>query len=367
MKITGAALHAYRLPLRAAWASAAGGFAVREGWLLRLTSADGHCGYGDCAPLPMSGTETAERAEAVLQTYAYKLIGRPTAGALATLEEVARYRTPAARCAVETALLDLLAQDAGRLLADYLRGSAGARTVAVNAALGSLRSCSTQALAAARAAGFDVVKLKVGSAPLAEEISHLRAIAGQLPAGMRLRLDANRAWHEAQAQAFLAACSDLPIEMLEEPLADPRPDALCRLQARCAFPLALDESLATFDPAVIFAAPPVRCLVLKPQRSGGLLPALALARRAAVAGLACVATSSVDSACGVLAAAHLAAALGNDLTHGLATSTWLSADTGLPPRIAGGRLQLPNATGLGFVPGRELVFCDCAAGPPRPL
>jgi o-succinylbenzoate synthase len=356
VQITGAALHAYRLPLRAAWTSAAGGFTVREGWLLRLSRADGHCGYGDCAPLPMSGTETPERAAAALQAYADQLIGRPTADALATLDAAAGSRTPAARCAVETALLDLLAQDAGRPLTDYLRGGTGARTVAVNAALGGLLSCDAPALTTARADGFDVVKLKVGSAPLAAEIAQLRAIAAQLPTGMRLRLDANRAWDAAQAEIFLAACADLPIEMFEEPLADPQPDTLRRLQARCAFPLALDESLATFDPALLFAAPPVRRLVLKPPRIGGLLPALALARRAAAAGLACVVTSSVDSACGVLAAAHLAAALDNGLAHGLATSVWLAADTGQTPRVAGGRLQLPDATGLGFVPGPELVF-----------
>jgi L-alanine-DL-glutamate epimerase-like enolase superfamily enzyme len=70
----------------------------------------------------------------------------------------------------------------------------------------------------------------------------------------------------------------------------------------------------------------------------------------------CVVTSSIDSACGVLAAAHLAAALDNGLAHGLATSSWLTADTGTPPTITNGRLALPDTPGLGFVADNTLDF-----------
>ncbi|MFZ2853706.1 MAG: enolase C-terminal domain-like protein, partial [Rhodocyclaceae bacterium] len=255
---------------------------------------------------------------------------------------------------------DLLAQAADLPLADYLRGTAGKRQIAVNAALGALLQANEYAILRACTEGFPVLKLKVGMAPVADEIARLRQIAARLPAGHLLRLDANGAWCESDAERFLAACNGLPIEMVEEPLAnplaDPRFDVLRRLQANCRFALALDESLAGGNPQAIIAASPVRRLILKPPRSGGLLPALALARQAASAGMHCVVTSSVDSACGVLAAAHLAAALDNDLAHGLATSSWLAADTGTPAPIASGRLTLPGQAGLGFTPTPGLAF-----------
>jgi len=356
VKITAVELHHYRLPLRAEWATSAGGLAMRVGWLLRLTSNDGRCGYGDCAPLPASGTETPEAAEAALRAYARELIGRPAAEALTALDDPAGCRTPAARCAVETALLDLLSQATNLPLADYLHGAACPREITVNAALGGLMQGRAEDLRAAAAAGFGVFKFKVGIAPLAEEIARLRHVATQLPPGLLLRLDANRAWDEAQAVGFLSACAGLPIDMIEEPLADPQPDTLRRLQARCPFALALDESLASCAPEVLITAPPVRRLVLKPPCIGGLLPALALARRTTAAGLECVVTSSVDSACGVLAAAHLAAGLGNGLAHGLATASWLAEDTGTAPSITAGRLSLPATPGLGFVPRPGLFF-----------
>lgn len=363
MRLAAARLQPYALPLRAAWRTAAGALVERRGWLLRLASVDGLHGHGDCAPLPASGTEDAARAEAALAALLRGIVGRTVSEALAALPP-APGDAPAARCAVECALLDLAAQAAGHPLAEALRGAPAARSVAVNAALGALIDVDAATLRAAVAQGFTVLKLKVGTAPPGQEIARLRTLAAALPAGVRLRLDANRAWPASVAAEFIAACGDLPLDMLEEPLADPRADALADLQAAAAFPLALDESAPCRPDDPFFAAPPVRRLVLKPPRLGGLRPALALARRAAGAGLACVVTGSIDSACGLLAAAHLAAALatdtpaprdgrraaGQELAHGLATADWLAADLGQAPRARDGRLHLPAGPGLGFWP-----------------
>lgn len=360
MRITAARLHAYRLPLRAAWASAAGGFAQRAGWLLRLETAAGLIGYGDCAPLPAIGTEPAEAARAALDAWGQGLPGQDVHAVLAALEG---FTTPAARCALECALLDVLAQAEGVPLFRRLARAPGAaiaaegtRAVPVNAALGALIRLGDEELASAVNAGFPALKLKLGVGGVEEESARLHDLAARLPPGVRLRLDANRAWDAGSAARFLAGCADLPVEALEEPLAVPEPAALRRLQAGCHFPLALDESWPAFDPATLFADPPVRRLVLKPPRLGGLRPALTVALRAGRAGMQCVVTSSIETACGVLAAAHLAAALDNGLAHGLATSAWLAADTGAPPEVCGGRLVLPGRPGLGFVPHAGLDF-----------
>lgn len=360
MKITAASLHPYRLPLHAEWATAAGGFAQREGWLLRLATDCGRHAHGDCAPLPASGTESMETAATALRVLTKSLPGREVSTALATL---AADNAPAARCAVECALLDLLAQAANRPLAKYLNSDYGSSSVALNAALGSLSLLDGRDIDSACEQGFSVLKLKVGIQGIEQELTHLRRLAAHLPAGVLFRLDANRAWREADAERFLNGCAGLPIEMIEEPLAVPLPDILRRLQTNCSFALALDESWSNswpnswpdFNSEDFFSDPPLRRLVLKPPRLGGLLPALALARRASAAGMLCIVTSSVDSACGVLAAAHLAGALDNGLAHGLATSSWLAADTGEAPVIAGGRLQLPDAAGLGFVAGADFA------------
>ena len=371
----------YRLPLRSEWASAVGGFAVRAGWLLAIDDVHGRCGHGDCAPLPGQVGEPLAVAAAALAEVAGWLPGMPVDEALAQLDDPSRARrAPAACCALDAALLDLLAQQAGVGLADWLLEEAADSgrsigSVAVNASLGALARLSEAELAAASeaafGAGFRVFKLKVGIGDPAAEADRLASFGAWLPAGCSLRLDANGAWSEGQAARFIDACGELPIDSLEEPIAsntDPGAfvAALRRLQARAAFPIAIDESWPHFaadEGDALLAAPPVRRLVVKPPRHGGIRAAFALAERALATGIDVVVTSSIDSACGVLAAAHLAAAIDarrraaglETQVHGLATSCWLAADTGAAPLVAAGLLHLPERPGIGFLPGDGML------------
>lgn len=313
MKIVGADWLPYALPLKRPWQTSRGQLETRQGRLLRLQSADGLTGWGDCAPLPEFGVDEAS----------------------------------AAAFAEECAQLDLVAQQAGLPLNAWLSGEPPVSNLTVNRNFGPILKCALEALADAAEAGFSVLKLKVGIAPVNDEIAALRQLAGATPAGLRLRLDANRAWHFADAQSFIAACAGLPIEGLEEPLAEPTPVLLQKLQSTAAFPLAIDESVHLLD-AQFFRHPPVGRIVIKPARHGGLLASVELALRARASGIEVVITSSLESACGLLACAHLAAAVAPKAVHGLATAEWFTDDTGATPTIAGGRLQLPSGPGLGF-------------------
>lgn len=359
MNITAARLHHYALPLRTQWQSAAGGFTVRKGCLLRLDTDNGLSGYGDYAPLGQLTTQSLARQ-------ALAICGQAASSALHTLEPASASATPEIRCAIECALLDLLAQSARKTLNEYLGGSGTPKQIPVNAALGSLSVLDEHAIRNACREGYSVLKIKVGCTSLDEEIARLHALARGLPESVRLRLDANRAWLTGDARRFLQACTGLPIEHCEEPLRA-MPDAssdwllpLAKLQATTSIPLAVDESWNEKIADRFFALRPVNKIILKPPRLGGLLPALALARRAAGEGVACIVTSSMESACGVLAAAHVAAALDDTLAHGLSTSCWLLEDTGIPPAIAGGTMTLPEHCGLGFRPAPDLEF-RCAA------
>ena len=335
MKIVAANWLPYALPLKHPWLTSQGELSERQGRLLRLQTADGLTGWGDCAPLPEFG------------------ISEESATAFAE----------------ECAHLDLIAQQAGLPLHAWLSGEPPANNLStmeastgltVNRNLGSILTCSPAALADAAEAGFCVLKLKVGVGPINDEIAALRQLAAALPAGLQLRLDANRGWHFADAQYFITACADLPVEGLEEPLADPTFDFLQKLQLTAAFPLAIDESVDLLDPH-FFRHPPVRRIVIKPARHGGLLSSVELALRARSSGLEVIVTSSLESSCGLLACAHLAAAVAPLAVHGLATADWFSGDTGLAPRILNGRLQLPDCAGLGF------QHLDPATAPDAPV
>lgn len=315
MNIVAADWLPYRLPFRRPWRTATAVLESRSGRLLRLTADDGRIGWGDCAPLPEFG------------------IGEDSAQAFAE----------------ECAYLDLAAQAAGRPLNAWLSDRPASPRIAVNAALGAICEVSPAMLADAAGAGYAVVKLKAGVDRMAEEIAALRRLTASAGGSLRFRLDANGAWDFADAAAFIAGCANLPVEGLEEPLHAPERQALARLQQQAAFPLAIDESLPLFG-ADFFRHPCVRRLVLKPARHGGLLAAMELALRARAVGIEVVVTSALESACGLLACAQLAAAVAPEGIHGLATGDCFSEDTGAPPSIVGGRLQLPAGNGIGFLP-----------------
>lgn len=413
---------AYRLPLQRPWRSAHGLRTERRGWLVRA-ELGGHAGYGDCAPLPEAGTESAATAQRRLEDWCRQAAslsleqqlamlagpidspagsaargsppgtagarsgtGRSTpagaladtladtladklAGAAAVPRAALASATPAADAALETALLDLDARLHGHTLrarllqhADSPSPAPPLSAIRVNAALGAATEQQPEALAAAIAGGFDVLKLKVGVAPLADELAALQTLCDRLPLAVRLRLDANQAWSPAEAQQLVQALEPLGerIESLEEPLrADaevPRRDAaLQALQAQAAFSIALDESLPGRPWPLAPDELPVRRLVLKPAVLGGLRSTMALAQAVEAAGREVVITSLIESAAGLWASAQLAAATGSPLAHGLATSDWLARDLGAAPAIAQGRLGLTASAGSGFSPSRSTL------------
>jgi L-alanine-DL-glutamate epimerase-like enolase superfamily enzyme len=171
--------------------------------------------------------------------------------------------------------------------------------------------CHGKALSRSQAQGFRVLKLKVGVETPMSELESLAALARHpsVDTDVRLRLDANGAWSFDQARWLIERLARLrlPIESIEEPLAEPTPERLDELQALAPFPLALDESLPTRFAAVDPSQLGVRRLVLKPAALGGLHRTLALARRAQDASIEVVVTSLVESAAGLWPTAQLAA------------------------------------------------------------
>ena len=349
VRIHALTLYPYVLPLKKAWVAANATLTERLGTALALQTDDGLIGWGDCAPLPSTGETGHRKTQRALQSLVPQLVGQ-------SLKQIDTYLSldlpPEVRWALETALLDNQSQRAGQTLSRWVMGSKPLEKIPVNAALG------TGSLAAAKAAhmaGYQIAKIKVGVAPIAQEIAHLHTLTAATSGTLRFRLDANCAWDFATARQFLAAITSLPIDGVEEPLRHPSLSQLNALQSELPYPLAVDESLFQLGPEALFSNPPVRRLVLKPARIGGFERTRHLALKATQAGLETVITSVVDSSIGLHATAHLAATL-PPATHGLATSRWLAHDIAPPPKIEAGLIDLPSRPGLGVEGLKEGVF-----------
>ncbi len=314
-------LRPYRLRLLRPLRTAQG---VREFRLgVEVTVHDGPwVGRGDAAPLPELGTETLEECLAELRA--------------ATPEALPR--APAARCALEQALLDIQAQRAGIPLARLLQSRAPLQVPAsALLAAGSMPELAREAQRAA-AEGFGTVKLKVG---FDDDYARAAVVRDAVGAQVKLRLDANGAWTAEEALRKLRELSPLGVELCEQPTPD-----LAGLDG-CPVPVAADEMLAS-DPEGALAR--ARILVLKPMLLGGLSAALELAQRAHARGLSLIVTTSLEGPVGRAGAAHLAAAvlaLGPQPAAGIATGR-LFSDAPDPFAPRRGVVHIPEVPGLGL-------------------
>ena len=336
-RVAEARVEPYALAFVRPWRSRHGLVRQRTGWLVRLVDNAGRRASGECAPWPDAGTESPSLAESALHSMTNELIGLSLPEALSRVDELTDM--PAARCGLEGALLGLESRARGVELRHLLSADA-ADVVAVNAACGAAGADLAGLAAGACAAGFRVLKVKVGVASWAEELACLKAL--NLPSGVALRLDANGAWDETTAAACLADLHDLPVEAVEEPLAGFQPAALRRLQSLSPLPLALDEALSSCAEAAIGDDCPVRRVILKPMVLGGARRSVTLAHRARAAGLETVVTTTLEAAPGRWLAAAVAAATASPLAHGLDTGSWLAEDLGEGPRIIGGKLRFDD-------------------------
>ncbi len=187
---------------------------------------------------------------------------------------------------------------------------------------------------------FRCVKFKVGRHTLAEDIRRIRAALDLLPASVRVRLDANRAWGLAEARTFAEALPLNRIDYLEEPLRNV--EECPTLAAETGIPLALDESLRDHTPATLMAWPGLKALVLKPSLLGGIRVCQTWRDWAARNGCACVISAMYESGVGIFALTALAAAWAPNIPAGLDTGAALLEDV-ITPRLlpSNGRIQLP--------------------------
>lgn len=338
MRIEGFDLYRYDLALSEPVALKDATLRRREGALIRLTADDGSEGWGEAAPLPNFSPESLTDATEQLRTIAPPLAGRevpvsPSMPYDPTFPELARL-VPSARFGLEVALLNLSAASREKLPSQLLTNQPE-ETVLIN---GLLSGSMDKMLADARSmgkGGYRAVKLKVGRREVAEDAEVVRRVGGILGGGVSLRLDANRAWGFDEALEFARGISGVPVEYVEEPLAEPW--RLPELARAWGLPVALDESLVGMVPAGLGLHPYARAVVLKPTLLGGVSRALRFAEQAEALGVASVVSSSYEGGVGTGALVALAAAVGEE-PAGLDTYRALAEDVTWDP------LRLPAPT-----------------------
>jgi O-succinylbenzoate synthase len=285
---------AFRQPLR----TAHGLWAEREGIIVQLSSETGTTGWGEAAPVPGFGMETVDALESACRA----LNGEVSEASLSQL--------PAELPTLHNALREAWTAATGKSADSPADDDGVLKRPAVPPAslpVAALLPAGRVVLEVAPArvdSGFRHFKWKVGVGDAADELALLDDLCAVLPAGSKLRLDANGAWDRRAASRWLERCADRPIEHLEQPIArDARHcvDTLFGLAADFPTPIALDESLVgEGDLEQWLGAGWPGVYVFKPALFAD--PGRALARLAAAPAAAVVFSSALETAIGAGAA-----------------------------------------------------------------
>ena len=303
MRIVDVATRIVRWPIEPRGA-ARGAWRERTALVVGVRCDDGTTGLGEAAPLPGMSIDTLDDAVSASEQLAAQVPLAIDSPAHATGIADRVTTAPAARFAIETALLTALAQrrrtSVAALWSALPQGELHFATVVDDIADARV----------AVANGARCLKIKAISPDRALRIA--RAVPG-----VRLRVDGNRSWPRLETRRWLAELAALPIDYVEEPCLD----AHLLLAERLPCKLALDESLVTLerdDLERALASPDLAALVLKPTLLGGFSRCLELAALAHRHGVAPVVTHTLEGPIGTAACFELARAIGADVPVGLA-------------------------------------------------
>jgi O-succinylbenzoate synthase len=283
--------------------AARGAWTERAALIVGVRGDRGETGLGEAAPLPGVSIDELADASAAVEALAARapLSIETPAHATGVADRVTT--APAARFAIETALLAAIAQHArSSVAAMWSKLPLGELTAAI---------VVDDEHEAARAVSRGARCLKIK----ADTPERVHRIARAAP-NARLRVDANRKWPREHVWEYLVSLADLAIDFVEEPCVD----TLELLGERLPCRIALDETLATIDRAALdraLASPDLAALVIKPTIVGGFTRSFDLAALAHAHGVAPIVSHALEGPIGFAACTELARAIGSDLPVGL--------------------------------------------------
>lgn len=261
------------IPFRVRFGHAAAERSMAENVLVHVEDADGHFGLGEGCPRLYVTGETVPGALAFLRKHQAML------QALDGLDALRRWAAdhagdidanPSAFCAVELALLDLFARQAGVNLETFLGITDAPSSVVASAVVGTGHALKfhVQAWLYGRL-GMRATKLKLSGNP-ARDLPRARALARR----GRLRLDANNLWDTADAAIAPLTSLAQQAWAIEEPITARDWKGMMRIQQATGLAVILDESFTTL--ADLHGVPPGLHVVpnLRVSKLGGLLRSL---------------------------------------------------------------------------------------------
>jgi L-Ala-D/L-Glu epimerase len=239
------------IPITDPFVVATGARTIAENVFLRVTLSNGSQGYGEAAPFPEVGGETRESCLRSLHQLSKVILGRSAAdykevGRLLS-EEALTY--PAARCGLETAIIDACCHVAN-IPMWQLWGGADVRARETDITIPITDIDKTVALARGwYVRGFRLFKMKVGK-DVESDIRRLEAVHRALP-GISFIGDGNQGFSRQDCLTFAQGVKRFggSMVLLEQPVVRDDLDSMAAIRRETGIPVAADESVRSLGDA----------------------------------------------------------------------------------------------------------------------
>ena len=285
--------------------------------IVRLTDADGVQGIGEGTTIGglRYGPESPESIKSAIDTYIVPILETCDLAQIgATMAKIARNvrGNHFAKCAVESALLDLAGKRLG-LPASELIGGGRVRDslpVAWTLASGDTARDIAEGEEMLGLRRHRIFKLKIGKRSVRDDVAHVGAICKALGDRASIRVDVNQNWTEDQAKLGMAMLHDVGCDLVEQPIAGDDIAAMARLSQTQTVPLMADEALNGPRSAMrIGSAAAAGVFALKIAQSGGLFATAEVAAIGQAAGIGLYGGTMLEGGIGTAASAQVFATL----------------------------------------------------------
>lgn len=321
---------------------------------VRIRAKSGQVGWGEAAASPIMAGETLRgMVSAVDELIAPGLLGCNAFDRVRLMRDVRAglFGNGGAVAAVDMALLDLVGRLRGVPSVELLGGPVR-RSVDPLWLIGGTGSpdAIVQSALALRREGFKSFKLKVGVAPLSDEIRTVELLRGALGEECLIAADANMGWDVATSLRFARASAEWGLAFLEQPVAAGDLARMKAVGAGSPVPIGIDESMhGAHDVLAHAAAGAIGGASLKSIKLGGVTPLVSLATTCDALGLAVNLAMMMESSLATTAMVHAACAVPR-IDWGLSLGNlWLAEDPiATPITCQDGVVPCPEGPGLGI-------------------
>ncbi len=349
------------IPLRQPFGIAGGAQAIAHNLLVTVELNNGIRGYGEAAPFPAFNGETQAGAQAAIESVSAAIAGAD-AREWRAIAALLRERIPhagAARCAIETAVLDALGRHYQMPLRVLFGGVSQTLETDMTITTGTVEEAALATLDILKR-GIRQIKVKIGGSDLPHDLARITAIHALAP-DAPLILDGNGGYTADTMLELLGALrlQHIVPALVEQPVPPNDWAGMRQLAQWGGVLIAADETAASAADVLRIAHERAAHVVNIKLMKTGVVEALDIAAIARSAGLGLMIGGMVESILAMTMSAHVAAGLGGFRFVDLDTPLFMAENPFMGGfDLRGGIIDLSHITaGHGVSP----IACDQAA------